>query len=366
MAIGLKDTRSRTDRGSRDDGGPRRPPGGGPPAGRRPVSTLMGSHQDTPDIRSSCSVRCASDASPRPLRASSRFWCRRSWWAPPQAQLRRRRRYAGAGDRGPGPDRPAAPRLPGGATRRSRAGRRDRRPSARHPGHDGAGRARARRPGGSARGAGPDLGGTGARESERRRAAADARVLARRRVSRFADGAAAPDRRPAAHGGSGRARSHIEGWLDARGREAVDLDALRRPLAAREALASGAAQVRRVHGSRVPPGGRRDDRADAGRSGRAADPGRDHAGGGRRAHRRDPLRGARRDRAGAARGRDALDGLLPARPRARGDRVRDHAARIRLRGVQRRRSLPRSPSTASPWRCPRGSGSGCSCSGSAC
>jgi membrane-bound serine protease (ClpP class) len=38
-------------------------------------------------------------------------------------------------------------------------------------------------------------------------------------------------------------RSRIGGWLDARGREAVDLDALSRPLAAREALASGAAQV---------------------------------------------------------------------------------------------------------------------------
>jgi membrane-bound serine protease (ClpP class) len=38
-------------------------------------------------------------------------------------------------------------------------------------------------------------------------------------------------------------RSRIERWLDARGRSAVDLDALRQPLAAREALASGAAQV---------------------------------------------------------------------------------------------------------------------------
>jgi membrane-bound serine protease (ClpP class) len=38
-------------------------------------------------------------------------------------------------------------------------------------------------------------------------------------------------------------RSRIEGWLEARGREDVDLDALARPLAARDALTSGAAQV---------------------------------------------------------------------------------------------------------------------------
>jgi membrane-bound serine protease (ClpP class) len=43
--------------------------------------------------------------------------------------------------------------------------------------------------------------------------------------------------------GSGALRSRIEGWLRARGREEVDLDALSRPLAAREALAAGAAQV---------------------------------------------------------------------------------------------------------------------------
>jgi membrane-bound serine protease (ClpP class) len=38
-------------------------------------------------------------------------------------------------------------------------------------------------------------------------------------------------------------RATIEGWLDARGRDAVDLDALARPLPAREALAAGAADV---------------------------------------------------------------------------------------------------------------------------
>jgi membrane-bound serine protease (ClpP class) len=38
-------------------------------------------------------------------------------------------------------------------------------------------------------------------------------------------------------------RTRIEGWLEARGREDVDLDALARPLAARDALASEAAQV---------------------------------------------------------------------------------------------------------------------------
>jgi membrane-bound serine protease (ClpP class) len=38
-------------------------------------------------------------------------------------------------------------------------------------------------------------------------------------------------------------RSRIEGWLEVRGREDVDLDALSRPLAARDALTSGAAQV---------------------------------------------------------------------------------------------------------------------------
>jgi len=38
-------------------------------------------------------------------------------------------------------------------------------------------------------------------------------------------------------------RSRIEGWLQARGRGDVDLDALARPLAARDALAVGAAQV---------------------------------------------------------------------------------------------------------------------------
>jgi membrane-bound serine protease (ClpP class) len=44
-------------------------------------------------------------------------------------------------------------------------------------------------------------------------------------------------------GGADDLRSRIEGWLRARGRQGVDLDALARPLAAREALASGAAQV---------------------------------------------------------------------------------------------------------------------------
>jgi membrane-bound serine protease (ClpP class) len=38
-------------------------------------------------------------------------------------------------------------------------------------------------------------------------------------------------------------RSRIEGWLEASGRSEVDLDALQRPLPAREALASGAADV---------------------------------------------------------------------------------------------------------------------------
>jgi membrane-bound serine protease (ClpP class) len=41
--------------------------------------------------------------------------------------------------------------------------------------------------------------------------------------------------------GSEGLRSRIEGWLEARGRSDVDLDALQQPLAAREALASGAA-----------------------------------------------------------------------------------------------------------------------------
>ena len=41
--------------------------------------------------------------------------------------------------------------------------------------------------------------------------------------------------------GSEGLRSRIEGWLEARGRSDVDLDALRRPLAAREALDSGVA-----------------------------------------------------------------------------------------------------------------------------
>ena len=59
-AIGLKETRSWTDRGWRDGRGPERPPGGGGPAGRRSVSTLMGSHQDTSDRSSTWSVRCAS------------------------------------------------------------------------------------------------------------------------------------------------------------------------------------------------------------------------------------------------------------------------------------------------------------------
>jgi membrane-bound serine protease (ClpP class) len=47
------------------------------------------------------------------------------------------------------------------------------------------------------------------------------------------------------HPGEGveRLRSRIEGWLEARGREDVDLDAFARPLAARDALTSGAAQV---------------------------------------------------------------------------------------------------------------------------
>ena len=257
MAIGLKDTRSRTDRGLRDDGGPRRPPGGGPPAGRRPVSTLMGSHQDTPDIRSSCSVRCAS-MRPR-ARSFFVFLVPVLLVGAAQAPLRRRccaggDGDAGAGDRAPGPDRPAAPRLPRGAARRSRAGRRDRGPPAGHPGHDGAGRARAGRPGGSARGPGLDLGGTGARESERRRAAVDARVLARRRVSRFADGAAAPDRRPPAHGGSGRppiAHRRMARRARSRGRG----PRCAQPAARR----TGGARVRggaggRVHGSPVPAG----------------------------------------------------------------------------------------------------------------
>ena len=53
-----------------------------------------------------------------------------------------------------------------------------------------------------------------------------------------------PGRRPAAGGGSRTTSGpDIEGWLEARGREDVDLDALARPLAARDALASGAAQV---------------------------------------------------------------------------------------------------------------------------
>ena len=101
-------------------------------------------------LLSPCSIRCAPCA--RESDASSSCPCSSEHDPRPRSPARARRRGAttvAPGHRGPRSDRPAAPRVPGGATRRGRTGGGDRRAAARHPGHARRGRRRPGRTGGS-------------------------------------------------------------------------------------------------------------------------------------------------------------------------------------------------------------------------
>ena len=81
-----------------------------------------------------------------------------------------------------------------------------------------------------------------------------------------------------------------------------------------------------------------------------ADAHRDHRAEAKRGHGRRPVRQPRADPAGAPRRGDAVDGLLPARDRARGARLRTHPAGVRLRGVRGRRDAGAWPRTGSRSR----------------
>ena len=147
-----------------------------------------GSHQDTPDLASrllgTMRPPCVSpndrrSSSPRSSRSGSPV----HWQERPRRRSITRVHVIEV----EGPiDRPLRG-LPGGTARRRGASGRDRGPAARHPGSARPGRGRpgrARRPPGGAR---ARLGGPGAGEGERRRPPADARLVARGRLARFAD-----------------------------------------------------------------------------------------------------------------------------------------------------------------------------------
>ena len=137
-----------------------------------------------------------------------------------------------------------------------------------------------------------------------------------------------PDDRPAG------LHDTIAGWIQVRDKQ-TDIDWIDRPLTAAEARHRDIAQVAATSIPDLLGPHRRHDRADTGRPGRAAHPHRDDEAGGRRpGHRRHPIREPRAGRPGAPRRRLAVDGLFPARLRARGSRVRADAAGLRVRRLR--------------------------------
>jgi hypothetical protein len=79
-----------------------------------------------------------------------------------------------------------------------------------------------------------------AHERERRRPAADVRLLAERGRTRFADGTAEPDRSGPPRSGYPGLDQTIQGWIDARGKD-TSLDWDDRPLTAQDAIDLGIA-----------------------------------------------------------------------------------------------------------------------------
>ena len=174
-----------------------------------------------------------------------------------------------------------------------------------------------------------------AHERERRRPAADVRLLPERGRTRFADGAAEPDRPGPPRSGvpgprpddPGVDRCPRQGHLARLGRSSPHRAG--RP---RSGDRDGGGPV----GPRAPQRDRRPDGPDGRGARHAAHPHRHHRAGGHRGHGQRPVRQPRADPARGPRGRDAVDDLLPARPRIGLLRLRTHPAGVRVRGVRGR------------------------------